>query len=82
MKTTNASSGLYVVYVHALISILTVYPCQQFENSLRRHNHIGFIHALLTALAKAGKLEQAKENAKKVMSERRAKKGGSAMDED
>lgn len=53
-----------------------------FENSLRRHNHIGFIHALLTALAKAGKLEQAKENAKKVMSERRAKKGGSAMDED
>ena len=62
--------------------MLTLRVCKQFENSLRRHNHIGFIHALLTVLAKAGKLEQAKENAKKVMAERRAKKGGDAMDED
>ena len=53
----------------------------QFENSLRRHNHIGLIHALLTALAKAGKLDEAKESAKKALTERRAKKGD-AMDED
>ncbi|GJE95832.1 cysteine proteinase [Phanerochaete sordida] len=52
-----------------------------FENSLRRHNHIGFIHALLKALAKAGKLDEAKENAKKALAERRAKRGDS-MDED
>ncbi|THG96179.1 hypothetical protein EW026_g5608 [Hermanssonia centrifuga] len=53
-----------------------------FENSLRRHNHFGLIHALLLALAKGNQLETAKENAKKALSERRAKKGGSAMDED
>ncbi|KAI0812270.1 ubiquitin carboxyl-terminal hydrolase [Irpex lacteus] len=52
-----------------------------FENSLRRHNHIGLVHGLLKALAKAGKLNEAKENAKKALSERRAKKGDS-MDED
>lgn len=58
-------------------------PCAytQFENSLRQHNHIGFIHALLTALAKAGKLDEAKESAKKAMAERRAKKGD-VMNED
>lgn len=54
---------------------------RQFENSLRRHNHIGLIHALLTALAKAGRLEGAKEQAKKALAERRAKRGDS-MDED
>ncbi|KAJ7718016.1 hypothetical protein DFH07DRAFT_860751 [Mycena maculata] len=41
-----------------------------FENSLRRHNHVGLVHALAVALAKAGKLESAKESAKKVMKER------------
>ncbi|KAK7045709.1 hypothetical protein VNI00_007542 [Paramarasmius palmivorus] len=54
------------------------------ENSLRRHNHVGLMHALLFALAKSGKLNPAKENAKKVMQERiqKAKERGEAMDED
>ncbi|KAI0344532.1 ubiquitin-specific protease [Trametopsis cervina] len=52
-----------------------------FENSLRRHNHIGLIHGLLKALAKAGKLNDAKSGAKKVLQERRAKKTDS-MEED
>ncbi|KAI0693013.1 hypothetical protein BC835DRAFT_1406877 [Cytidiella melzeri] len=52
-----------------------------FENSLRTHNHIGLIHGLLKALAKAGKLHDAKDNAKKALAERRAKKSDS-MDED
>jgi len=42
-----------------------------FENSLRKHNHLGFLHALLLALAKAGKLDTAKEGAKTSMKERR-----------
>jgi ubiquitin carboxyl-terminal hydrolase L5 len=41
-----------------------------FENSLRRHNHIGLVHALLLALAKAGKLDSAKADAQRVMQER------------
>jgi ubiquitin carboxyl-terminal hydrolase L5 len=61
----------------------------QFENSLRRHNHLGLLHTLL-GLAKAGKLDAAKEGAKKAMRERkewvaemRAKGvGASGMDED
>lgn len=56
-----------------------------FENSLRRHNYVGLIHALLSALAKAGKLDASKDAAKKAMEERIAKrkeKGESAMDED
>ncbi|KAJ3733778.1 hypothetical protein DFJ43DRAFT_1066690 [Lentinula guzmanii] len=54
-----------------------------FENSIRRHNHVGLVHALLVTLAKAGRLEPAKENAKSVMKERiaRAKSKGGAMDE-
>ncbi|KAJ3749262.1 hypothetical protein DFH05DRAFT_1476108 [Lentinula detonsa] len=54
-----------------------------FENSIRRHNHVGLVHALLVALAKAGRLEPAKENAKSLMKERiaRAKSKGGAMDE-
>jgi ubiquitin carboxyl-terminal hydrolase L5 len=62
----------------------------QFENSLRRHNHLGLLHALLLGLAKAGKLDAAKEGAKKAMRERkervaemRAKGvGAGGMDED
>ncbi|KAF9268766.1 ubiquitin-specific protease [Marasmius fiardii PR-910] len=55
-----------------------------FENSLRRHNHVGLVHALLVTLAKAGKLAPAKERAKTVMKERiqKAKERGEAMDED
>ncbi|EED83066.1 predicted protein [Postia placenta Mad-698-R] len=56
-----------------------------FENSLRRHNYVGLIHALLLAMAKSGKLEAAKEGAKKTMHDRiqkRKEKGESAMDED
>ncbi|KAJ7350331.1 ubiquitin carboxyl-terminal hydrolase [Mycena albidolilacea] len=56
-----------------------------FENSLRRHNHVGLVHALVAALAKAGKLETAKESAKKVMKERieaRKAKGADMSDDD
>ncbi|KIK09328.1 hypothetical protein K443DRAFT_83455 [Laccaria amethystina LaAM-08-1] len=55
-----------------------------FENSLRRHNHMGLVHALLVALAKSGKLAKAEEDAKKIMSERIEKKKavGEDMDED
>lgn len=44
-----------------------------FENSLRRHNHLGLIHALLLGLAKANGLEAAKEDAKAKMKIRREK---------
>ena len=56
----------------------------QFENSLRRHNHLDLMHALLKLLAKANKLDAAKEGAKTKMTERRekAKAKGEAMDED
>jgi ubiquitin carboxyl-terminal hydrolase L5 len=57
----------------------------QFENSLRRHNHVGLMHALLVALAKAGKLEAAKENARNIMKERiekRKEKGDADMDDE
>lgn len=56
----------------------------QFENSLRRHNHVGLVHALLVALAKGGKLSQAQEQAKKTMQERieKRKAKGEDMDED
>jgi len=56
-----------------------------FENSLRRHNHIGLAHALLVALAKAGQLLSVTENARKVMRERLARRnemGLGDMDED
>jgi ubiquitin carboxyl-terminal hydrolase L5 len=43
----------------------------QFENSLRRHNHLGLVHALTLALAKSGGLPAAKEKAKEAMKERR-----------
>ncbi|KAI0745397.1 ubiquitin carboxyl-terminal hydrolase [Earliella scabrosa] len=54
-----------------------------FENSLRRHNYLGFIHALLLGMAKAGTLHAAKDGAKKALQERIEKrKKGEAMDED
>jgi ubiquitin carboxyl-terminal hydrolase L5 len=56
----------------------------QFENSLRRHNHVGLIHGLLTSLAKSGKLSQAEAKAKEAMKKRieqRRARGGD-MDED
>lgn len=46
---------------------------------------MGLIHALLLAMAKSGKLEAAKEGAKKTMHDRiqkRKEKGENAMDED
>lgn len=45
----------------------------QFENSLRRHNHLGLIHALVLALAKAGKLDAAKALARESMKTKVAK---------
>ncbi|PPQ77215.1 hypothetical protein CVT25_011061 [Psilocybe cyanescens] len=55
-----------------------------FENSLRRHNHVGLVQALLLALAKAGQLSAAAEGAKKAMKDRieRQKARGEDMDED
>ncbi|KAF8629199.1 hypothetical protein AX17_005784 [Amanita inopinata Kibby_2008] len=41
-----------------------------FENSLRRHNHVGLVHALLSALAKAGKLSEACDSATNAVRER------------
>ncbi|KAF7981987.1 hypothetical protein HWV62_30815 [Athelia sp. TMB] len=54
-----------------------------FENSLRRHNHLGLLHALLLALARAQKLTPAVEGARakgRQMREMRAKlkRGGSS----
>lgn len=55
----------------------------QFENSLRRHTYLGFIHALLLSMAKAGTLDGAKEGARKALHERIEKrKKGETMDED
>lgn len=48
-------------------------PPPQFDNALRRHNHLGLVHALLVAMAKQGKLEEAVEESKKVMKERQDK---------
>lgn len=45
------------VYVLLTRCMLTeMLPMNQFENALRRHNHLGLIHALLAALAKAGQV--------------------------
>ena len=54
----------------------------QFENSLRRHNHVGLAHALLEALAKADLLEGAQNGARKVMQERIEKRQEKGMDID
>ncbi|CAE6419744.1 unnamed protein product [Rhizoctonia solani] len=54
-----------------------------FENSLRRHNHLGLIHALLVQLAKKDKLDAAVTGAKAKMQERLAKARESGqMEED
>jgi hypothetical protein len=58
------------------------------QNTLRRHNYIGLIHALLLELAKQNKLapqiEAAKERMKVKVAEAKAKGGGAgdAMEED
>jgi ubiquitin carboxyl-terminal hydrolase L5 len=43
----------------------------QFENEMRRHNHVGLVHALLVKLAEKGQLDERIEAAK-VAYERRA----------
>ncbi|KAF8348180.1 hypothetical protein F5887DRAFT_1060345 [Amanita rubescens] len=55
-----------------------------FENSLRRHNHVGLVYALLLALAKADKLSDALESAKNLMKDRveTGRKKGVSMEED
>ncbi|KAG6866669.1 hypothetical protein C0991_000779 [Blastosporella zonata] len=53
-----------------------------FENSLRKHNHVGFIHALLEALAKGGKLSSAQDQAKVIMQARIEKRRASGDDAD
>ncbi|KAF8585797.1 ubiquitin-specific protease [Ramaria rubella] len=52
-----------------------------FENSLRRHNHVGLIHSLLLGLAKLGKLDAAANGAKEKMKERRQKVKEGKMEE-
>ncbi|KAF8324439.1 ubiquitin carboxyl-terminal hydrolase [Cantharellus anzutake] len=42
----------------------------KFENSLRRHNHLRTIHALLLAMASSGRLEGAMESARQKMKDR------------
>ncbi|KAB5596071.1 Ubiquitin carboxyl-terminal hydrolase [Ceratobasidium theobromae] len=54
-----------------------------FENALRRHNHLGLIHALLVQLAKKGQLDTAVTAAKAKMQERLAKaRATGQMEED
>lgn len=84
-RTQNESAGPYVSSAHFTAHCLIDSQSSQFENSLRRHNYVGLIHALLLAMAKSGKLEAAKEGAKKTMHDRiqkRKEKGENAMDED
>lgn len=56
---------------------------EQFENSLRKHNHLGLIHALLVELARKGGLDAAITGAKAKMQERIAKaRATGQMEED
>ncbi|KAG6821018.1 hypothetical protein H0H93_007908 [Arthromyces matolae] len=52
-----------------------------FENSLRRHNHVGLIHALIAALAKGGKLASAQSHAKTAMQARIEKRKANGDEE-
>ena len=80
----NERNGLYVINdIMAYDTRLTSDPFIQFENSLRRQNHVGLIHALALALAKAGRLTAVTEQAKAKLKERvekRQKEG--KMEED
>ncbi|KAG6920060.1 hypothetical protein DXG01_010128 [Tephrocybe rancida] len=53
-----------------------------FENSLRKHNHVGLIHALLVALAQGEKLSSAQGQAKTIMQARIEKRKASGEDLD
>jgi len=44
-----------------------------FENSVRSHNHLGLIHALLVGLAQSGGMEKATAAAKAKFQERKEK---------
>ncbi len=44
-----------------------------FDNALRRHNHLGLVHALLVELGKAGQLQPAIEESRKAMRDRQDK---------
>ena len=52
---------------------LLTFPAAQFENSLRRHNHIGLAYGLLYALASVGALDEATTMAKEKLKLRRQK---------
>jgi len=49
------------------------------EIAIKRHNHIGLIHALMVELAKRGKLASQVEKAKKKMAERRSGQAGADL---
>ncbi|KAG6812546.1 hypothetical protein H0H92_002315 [Tricholoma furcatifolium] len=53
-----------------------------FENSLRKHNHVGLIHALLSSLAKGGKLASAQTQARATMQARIEKRRATGEDMD
>ncbi|KAM5531841.1 hypothetical protein V8D89_014471 [Ganoderma adspersum] len=84
--TQVQSAGQHAAADELIVKIATENSKRErwaFENSLRRHNYLGFIHALLLGMAKAGTLDGAKEGAKKALQERIEKrKKGEAMDED
>ncbi|KAF5326613.1 hypothetical protein D9611_000080 [Ephemerocybe angulata] len=73
---------------HELLSTLTNENAKRerwaFENSLRKHNHVGLVHALLMVMAKSGKLSEAEAKAKEAMKTRieQRKARGEDMDED
>jgi len=87
-STTTAPGGTRVVQLNEAIGREESKRRQwDFENSLRKHNHLGLIHALLLGLAKSGGLDGAREDARKAMRERREKadkkkKEGGRMEED
>ena len=80
-----ASYELPIPYCAFSLGSFAPHLLSQFENSLRKHNHVGLMHALLIALAKAGRLSPAQEKARQLMKERiekRRAKGDRGMDED
>ena len=78
----NGNDGLCVSPLFTAFFVF--YDPPQFENSLRRHNYVGMIHSLALALAKAGRLDAAADNARTAMRKRieERRKKRQPMDED
>lgn len=85
MSQETSKRDRWAVSLFGLVIMMAKCLLWQFENSLRRHNHIGLAHALLLALAKAGRLQPVIENARQLMRERierHRERGPADMDED